>query len=112
MRPSDRVAEVLEALRPVTDPELDESVVDLGFVGEVSVDGGRARISFRLPTFWCSANFAFLMAEDMRAAVQRLDWVKDTEIELVDHFAADRINTGIAQRRVSPKRSVARPPAS
>jgi len=98
MQQSNRIAEVLEALRPVTDPELDESVVDLGFIGEVSVDGGRASVSFRLPTFWCSANFAFLMADDMRAAMQRLDWIDEAEVRLLEHFAADRINAGIAQR--------------
>jgi metal-sulfur cluster biosynthetic enzyme len=98
MPQSDRTAEILAALRPVTDPELDESVVELGFIGEISIEGDRVRISFRLPTFWCAANFAFVMAEDMREAVHSLDWLEGVEINLVDHFAADRINAGIAQR--------------
>jgi metal-sulfur cluster biosynthetic enzyme len=97
MPPSDRAQEVWAALAPVTDPELDESVVELGFVSGVVVEGGTVRVSIRLPTFWCSANFAFIMAEDMREALARLAWVERAEIRLVDHFAAGKINAGIAQ---------------
>ena len=70
-------------------------MVDLDFLSEVVVDGGRILVSFRLPTFWCSANFAWIMAEDMRATLSRLGWVERADIRLVDHFAADRINAGI-----------------
>jgi metal-sulfur cluster biosynthetic enzyme len=91
-----RTNEVRQALAHVTDPELDESVVDLGFVADISVDGDRVSVRFRLPTFWCSANFAFIMAEDMHAALGRLAWVRCTDIRLVDHFAAEKINAGIA----------------
>lgn len=98
MPPGDRAHEVREALRPVTDPELDESVVELGFVSDVAVRGGRVDVSFRLPTFWCSANFAFIMAEEMRDALARLAWVERANIRLVDHFAADTINSAIAER--------------
>ncbi len=94
---NDRAAEVWAALRPVTDPELDESVVELGFVHHVAVTAGQVEVAFRLPTFWCGANFAFIMAEDMRDALRRLAWVETTDIRLVDHFAAPKINAGIAR---------------
>jgi metal-sulfur cluster biosynthetic enzyme len=69
----DRVSEVLARLATVSDPELDESVTELGFVTDVEVaTGGAVRIGFRLPTYWCAANFAFLMAEDMRLAAASL----------------------------------------
>ncbi len=93
---SDRVAEVRDALRLVSDPELDESVVDLGFIGAIEVDRDHVAVRFRLPTFWCSASFAFIMAEDMAAALRALPWIATADIRLVDHFAAERINTGIA----------------
>jgi metal-sulfur cluster biosynthetic enzyme len=92
----DRAAAVMTALAAVVDPELDQSVVDLGFIAEVAVDDDRVTVSFRLPTFWCSASFAWIMAEDMRTALSRLGWVRDADIRLVDHFAAEKINTGIA----------------
>jgi metal-sulfur cluster biosynthetic enzyme len=92
----ERLAEVRAALAAVTDPELDQSVVDLGFVTAMEVDGGRVAAAFRLPTYWCSAGFAWIMAEDMRAALLRLPWVHKAEVRLVDHFAAERINRGVA----------------
>ncbi len=95
MPPSE--AQVWAALRPVADPELDQSVVELGFVHEVSIEGDTVAVAFRLPTFWCSANFAYIMAEDMRAALLALPGVARVRISLVDHFAASRINAGIEQ---------------
>ena len=68
-----KVAEVWFQLAPVTDPELDESVTELGFVTAVTLDEkGVVQVSFRLPTYWCAANFAFLMADDMARAVRAL----------------------------------------
>jgi metal-sulfur cluster biosynthetic enzyme len=92
----ERLAEVRAALDAVTDPELDQSVVDLGFITAMEVEGDRVAVAFRLPTYWCSAGFAWIMAEDMRAALLRLPWVARAEVRLVDHFAAGRINPGVA----------------
>jgi metal-sulfur cluster biosynthetic enzyme len=94
-----RTAEARAALDTVLDPELDESVVALGFVDRMAVNGATVAVTFRLPTAWCSLNFAWIMAEDMRAALGRLDWVEQTDIRLVDHFAAGKINAGIADGR-------------
>ena len=108
----ERLAEVRAALDAVTDPELDQSVVDLGFITEMEVDGDRVAVAFRLPTYWCSAGFAWIMAEDMRAALTRLPWVASAEVRLVDHFAAGRIHTFIPvaqwQRRGGEGHFVAR----
>lgn len=93
----DRPAQVNAALATVMDPELDESVTELGFVTEVEFpEDGVVRIGFRLPTYWCAANFAFLMAEDMRRAVQALPWVSQVQVRLRDHMYAEAINQGVA----------------
>jgi metal-sulfur cluster biosynthetic enzyme len=93
----ERTAEVWARLQSVIDPELDESVTELGFVTGVEVDaGGRVRIDFRLPTYWCAANFAFLMADDMRIAVAALPWVTKVTVGLGEHMYADEINRGVA----------------
>jgi metal-sulfur cluster biosynthetic enzyme len=93
----DRVAQVWTRLQSVTDPELDESVTDLGFVTRVEVDaGGGVQIGFRLPTYWCAANFAFLMADDMRLAVAGLPWVTKVTVGLGEHMYAEEINRGVA----------------
>jgi metal-sulfur cluster biosynthetic enzyme len=93
----DRTAQVWARLESVIDPELDESVTELGFVTSVEVDaGGHVRIDFRLPTYWCAANFAFLMADDMRIAVAALPWVGKVTVGLGEHMYADEINRGVA----------------
>ncbi|CAL78092.1 conserved hypothetical protein [Bradyrhizobium sp. ORS 278] len=93
-----RQAEVWASLQSVMDPELDESVVDLNFVTRAEVDASnRVHIEFRLPTYWCAANFSFLMADDMRRVVSALDWVTGVSVMLGEHMYADQINAGLAQ---------------
>lgn len=95
---SGRVAQVWARLASVIDPELDESVTELGFVTSVEVDdAGVVVVAFRLPTYWCAANFAFLMAADMRAAVAGLPWVERVSVGLGEHMYADEINRGMAE---------------
>ena len=95
--PPARTSAVLGALDGVMDPELDESVAAMGFVESIVVDEDSIEVVFRLPTFWCSANFAFLMASDMKTAAEALPWVETATVRLVDHFAARRINEGLAR---------------
>jgi metal-sulfur cluster biosynthetic enzyme len=94
----DRQAEVWACLQGVTDPELDESVTELNFVTKADVDPeNRVHIEFRLPTYWCAANFSFLMADDMRRAVKALEWVEGVSVVLGEHMYADKINAGLAR---------------
>jgi metal-sulfur cluster biosynthetic enzyme len=94
----DRQAEVWVCLQNVTDPELDEPVTELNFVSNIDVDpDNRVHIEFRLPTYWCAANFSFLMADDMRRAVGALDWVQGVSVVLGEHMYAERINEGLAK---------------
>ena len=92
-----READVRRALDRVTDPELDEPVTDLRFIDRLTVDDdGGVAIGFRLPTYWCAANFAFLMADDMRREVGALPWVRQVQVTLGEHMYADKINHGLA----------------
>lgn len=94
---TDRQAQVWACLQGVTDPELDESVIELNFVTNADVDASNhVHIGFRLPTYWCAANFSFLMADDMRRAVSELDWVEGVTVVLGEHMYADKINLGLA----------------
>ena len=100
MTRDDRTDEVWVALGQVTDPEIDESVTGLEFVTRVEVEAGnRVSIEFRLPTYWCAPNFAFLMASDMRDVVQELPWVEQVSVELLDHFSAALINRSVALKQ-------------
>jgi len=95
-----RIEQVRAALSRVTDPELDESVVDLNFVTGIEAgDDGAVAVTFRLPTYWCAANFSYLMASDMRDAVAALPWVKQVSVTLDEHMFVDEINDGIAGKK-------------
>src|ERR1700722_6771717 len=99
MDSGNRTQEVWSALDTVTDPELDQSVTSLEFVTSVQIQQeDSVRIEFRLPTYWCAPNFAFLMASDMRDAVAEIPWVQAVKVELLDHFSANLINRGVALR--------------
>jgi metal-sulfur cluster biosynthetic enzyme len=86
---------VLAALAEVRDPELDESVTDLGFVAGVVVGSDSVKVALRLPTYFCAPNFAWLMVSDADAAVRAVAGSRHVEVRLVDHFAAEEINHGV-----------------
>ncbi len=96
----DRAAEVWDRLERVTDPELDEPITAMGFVEQVAIGaGGDVRVLFRLPTYWCSPNFAFLMAEGIRSEVGALPWVARVTVALQDHMCADEMNAAVNDGR-------------
>lgn len=90
------VAAIDAALSTVHDPELDESITSLDFVGSVAVDGGAVTVELRLPTYFCAPNFAYLMVADAYDAVAQVPGVEGVTVRLLDHFASDEINAGIA----------------
>ncbi|HUG61596.1 MAG TPA: iron-sulfur cluster assembly protein [Methylomirabilota bacterium] len=91
-----RVSELWRRLGEVNDPELDESITEMGFVerAEVVGDGG-VEVDFRLPTYWCSPNFAFLMLDGVRKALDQLSWSPMYRVTLHDHMFAEEVNLGI-----------------
>ena len=91
-----RRAEAWTALGQVMDPELDEPVTDLGFVRSLEVDGADLVVHLRLPTSFCSPNFAYLMTSDAKDALRALPWSGQVVVELDDHHDSDLINAGLA----------------
>src|SRR3954447_6180985 len=87
-------AEVVDALRPVQDPELHRSIVDLGMVKNVAIDGDAVRVQVALTVPGCplraeiesrvsealrglgvvtpSVDFTVMSEEELRALRQRL----------------------------------------
>ena len=85
------------ALGTVYDPELDEPITDLGFVRSLNVtDDGTITVHLRLPTSFCSPNFAYLMASDAKDAITALPEATRVIVELDDHHDSDIINRGLA----------------
>lgn len=88
-------AAIRERLGRVLDPELDEPILELGFVRSVRLDGDRAAVALRLPTSWCAVNFAYLMAEDVRRALLSAPGVRTATVSLGDHCAAREIEAAV-----------------
>lgn len=92
-----RYDEAVAALSGVVDPELDEPITTLGFVRSLVVSpGGNVKVHLRLPTSFCSPNFAYLMASDAKDVLGKLTWTRRVVVELDDHHDSDVINAGLA----------------
>ncbi|MFD1363305.1 metal-sulfur cluster assembly factor [Lentibacillus salinarum] len=91
--------QVYDQLKLVLDPELDQSLVDLGFVQDINIHQQNVHVSFRLPTYWCSPNFAYIMGEDIRKRVEELEWVNTTKVNLIDHSESKRVSEGVSEGR-------------
>jgi metal-sulfur cluster biosynthetic enzyme len=89
----------VKALGTVYDPELDEPITTLGFVGScVVTDAGDVSVRLRLPTPQCAPNFAFLMAADASAACRRVPGVRSVDVVLEDHYTGAEINAAVGRR--------------
>ncbi len=74
---------VREALRPVVDPEIYISIVDLGLIRavEVSEDGAKVRIVMTLTTPFCPEGP--MIVEQVKQIAAALPGVRESEVELV-----------------------------
>ncbi len=72
-------AEVTEALRPVQDPELHRSIVDLDMVREVTVEDSSVRVLIALTIPGCPLKAE--IRERVSTAVAALDGVDDVQLE-------------------------------
>ncbi|WP_413767561.1 iron-sulfur cluster assembly protein [Rhodococcus pyridinivorans] len=88
--------DVLRALSDVTDPELDEPITDLGFVRSVVLDDEGVTVHLRLPTAFCSPNFAYLMASDAQDVLEAVEGIGQVRVLLDDHHDSHKINAGLA----------------
>ncbi len=86
---------IFKRLEKVLDPELDESILKLGFVKSVEAESGHLTIELHLPTYWCAPNFSYMMAEDTRRELLTVGGIHDVTVRLKDHFAAKTIEAGV-----------------
>ena len=73
-------SDVLEALRPIVDPDFGKSIVDLGFVKRVRVDGGRVSFAIELTTPACPVKAEF--ERTARERVAALPGVEEVEVSM------------------------------
>ena len=73
-------AQILEALRPIVDPDFNKSIVELGFVKNVRIDGGKVAFDIELTTPACPVKAEFERAA--RERVQALDGVGEVSVTM------------------------------
>jgi ATP-binding protein involved in chromosome partitioning len=71
---------VLEVLRPVQDPELQKSLVELNMIRNLAIDGGKVSFTLVLTTPACPLREFIL--EDCQKAVKQLPGVETVEVEV------------------------------
>ena len=74
---------VLEALRPIVDPDFRRSIVDLGFVKDVRVDGERVSFTIELTTPACPVKAEFAQAAKQR--VGALPGVREVAVTMTSN---------------------------
>ncbi|MER3415493.1 MAG: hypothetical protein C4297_04670 [Gemmataceae bacterium] len=75
--------QVLAALRPIHDPEIHLSIVDLGLIYGIAIEneGKKVTVRMTLTTPFCPVGPQFI--ESVRQAVRTLPGVEEAEVELV-----------------------------
>jgi len=81
-------AEVTEALRPVQDPELNRSIVDLDMVREVTVEASSVRVLVALTIPGCPLKAE--IRERVTSAVAELEGVDDVQLEFTSMTDEER----------------------
>ena len=73
--------EVRDALREVLDPEYPVSLVDLGLIRGIEVDGNVARIKLTYTCMGCPA--MDMIQDDVRERLLEMSGIEDVDIEVV-----------------------------
>ena len=71
---------VLDSLRPIVDPDFGRSIVDLGFVKDIAIDGERVAFKIELTTPACPVKDEF--QRQARERVLALPGVSEVEVEM------------------------------
>jgi ATP-binding protein involved in chromosome partitioning len=83
-----REEQVRQSLRAVIDPELGDTIVDLGMVRTIAVTGGDVIVDVALTIAACPLRSQ--IERDVRGQIEALDWVGAVEIRIATMDAAER----------------------
>jgi ATP-binding protein involved in chromosome partitioning len=73
-------SQILDALRPIVDPDFRKSIVDLGFVQNIAIAGGDVSFAIELTTPACPVKEEF--EKDARARVSALEGVDNVTVSM------------------------------
>ncbi len=73
---------IMDALRPVIDPEIGMSVVDLGMIREIEIEGDAVEIKMVLTAPFCP--LADMLTSQVRQAAAAVPGVKEAKVTLLN----------------------------
>ena len=83
MADSVHASQVLDALRPIIDPDFRKSIVDLGFIKDLRIDGGQVSFAIELTTPACPVKSEFERAA--RERVSALEGVEGVDVTMTSN---------------------------
>ena len=93
-----RASQVLDALRPIIDPDFGKSIVDLGFIKDLRIDGGNVSFTVELTTPACPVKAEFERAA--RERVSALEGVTQVDVTMTANTRQGSRTTGSGQDQV------------
>ncbi len=91
---------ILDALRPIVDPDFGKSIVDLGFVKNIRIDGRDVSFAIELTTPACPVKAEFEKAA--RERVLALDAVENVNVTMTSNTRGRNLSSGAPQSEILP----------
>ncbi len=88
---------IYNELKEVADPELGASIIDMGLVDEISVEGTEARITYHLTVPMCPPVMALYIGNEIKKKLLRVQGVERASVRVTNHYYEKEINQMLAQ---------------
>jgi len=93
-------AMILEALRPIVDPDFGRSIVELGFVKDIAIDGDRVSFAIELTTPACPVKVEF--ERTARERVLALEGVSQVDVTMTAQPRGRRSSSPASDAEILP----------
>jgi len=105
MPPQASETDVLGALRPIMDPDFNKSIVELGFIKQLRIDGAKVSFSIELTTPACPVKAEFERAA--RERVLALEGVSEVKVTMTANTRGRNFGTEMADVLPGVKNTIA-----
>ena len=92
-------SQILDALRPIMDPDFNKSIVDLDFIKNIKIDGARVSFDIELTTPACPVKAEF--EREGRERVEALEGVSVAEVSMTSQ-TRQASPTGVKEKVILP----------